>query len=117
MDAVEFLKAFRRMCNKYNNTCVDCPFNQQICDLFEKNCDHKIMVSIVEKWAKKHPAKTRQSEFLKMFPTAVLIENGALDVCPAAVDSMERNKKTGGCRDRAKNCFDCKRDYWMQEVE
>lgn len=27
-------------------------------------------VEIVERWAKEHPAKTRQSEVLKMFPSA-----------------------------------------------
>lgn len=42
-------------------------------------------VSEVEQWAKDHPVKTRQSEFLKMFPNANTID-GVLTICPIAID-------------------------------
>lgn len=32
------------------------------------------MISIVEQWSKDHPIKTRQSEFLKMFPMTYMPE-------------------------------------------
>ncbi len=118
MDAVKFLKAFNRMCNNYKETCMTCPLERESCDLTSKYCNPEKVVSVVEQWAKTHLiTKTRQSEFLKMFPTAAFIENGALDVCPATVDSMKRDETSNRCGDITKSCFDCKRDYWMQEGE
>lgn len=117
MDALKFSKAYARMCNTYKEICEGYPLEKKTCGFISKYCNHEEVVSIVEQWAKEHSAKTRQSEFLKMFPTATFIKNGALDVCPAMVDSMERNEVGNRCKNIAKSCFDCKRDYWMQEVE
>lgn len=118
MDAVEFLKAFNKMCNlNCVETCITCPLKEECCDLTSEYCNPGKVVSIVEQWAKEHPVKTRQSEFLKMFPTAELMENGVINVCPAVVDSMERDKEGNRCKNITKSCFDCKRTYWMQEVE
>lgn len=43
-------------------------------------------IAAVEQLAQEHPRKTRQSEFLDMFPTASVDDVGVLNVCPAAVD-------------------------------
>ena len=66
MDAVKFLKEKARMTNECNILCDDCPVHAYCNHSEGKNAER--MVAIVEKWAEEHPVKTRQSEFLKMFP-------------------------------------------------
>lgn len=68
------------------------------------------LVSQVEQWAAEHPIKTRQSEFLKLFPNAQT-DSGCLNACPMDVfgnTGIDCNKRT---------CFECKKEFWMQEVE
>lgn len=69
MDAVEFLKAKVRMCE--NIHCEACGLHSgniycvTYCFVYPDEA-----VAAVEKWAKEHPIKTRQSEFLKVIPNA-----------------------------------------------
>lgn len=65
-------------------------------------------VSKVEQWAKDHPIKTRQSEFLKMFPNA--------DIDCILPCDLDKNLKRGHCHDDDVGCFYCKQDYWNEEV-
>lgn len=56
MDAVEFLKAKKRMCKKYNKTaCEGCPlYNEnKLCSLYIDN--EKEVVRKVEEWYKQRP--------------------------------------------------------------
>lgn len=65
----------------------------------------------MSKWERR-PKKTRQDEFLKIFPNAIMV-NGAIDICPKYVDG-----NCDRCRIYAKRpCIDCRKDYWLQEVE
>lgn len=72
MDAVEFVKTVNRLCK--NRHCNGCPVAKEgrcmagFDDKSVKNIEKTI--SKVEQWAKDHPVKTRQSEFLKKFPNA-----------------------------------------------
>ena len=67
-----------------------------------------------EKWAKEHPVKTRQSEFLKMFPNVPFSHN-TIDICPSKVDVLQKCPKvTPGTLNM---CVFCKREYWLAEVE
>lgn len=67
-------------------------------------------VSKVEQWAKDHPVKTRQSEFLKMFPNASIDEDdGILCIRPCYVE------EDIGCTD-GRNCDGCRRKFWLAEV-
>ena len=90
MDAVKFLKENSRMCNRMD--CSNCPVSLnkngtgRTCEDFSENYPEKY-VAIVEKWSKEHPIKTRQSEFLKMFPNARMDGNGSVGLCPISVDS------------------------------
>lgn len=70
-------------------------------------------MEIVEKWAKEHPAKTRQSEFLKMFPDAPIYpDTGLVRVSPCQVDrALCGNCPTGT------NCIKCRKKFWLAEVE
>ena len=93
MDAVEFLKAFGRLCNNY--LCGDnCPLID-ICDDVS-NDGYVRKVQIVEQWAKAHPEKTRQSEFLKMWPDAEIGDDGYPSVAPCQLyKDMEEKDENG----------------------
>ena len=114
MDAVEFLKARSRMCN--DNVCEgDCPLFYCCNDRIDDNMVE--LVSIVEQWAKEHPVKTRQSEFLKMWPDAEVGDDGYPSVAPCQLyKDMEEKNEDGVC---CKNCGCgiCRRDFWLKEVK
>lgn len=73
-------------------------------------------VKIVEEWAAAHPRKTRQSVFLEQYPEAQIDDNGVLSVCPTVISSSHR-KDGCGCLNIRRKCTDCRREFWMQEVE
>ena len=123
MDAVEFLKQFNRMCKTYiYDRCTECPAYKCRCgDQFDGQEEDG--VSIVEQWAKEHPAKTRQSEFLKMFPNAQKSLNGVLDICPRKFEPKKYKSATpdkvcvNGNADDEYHCDECCRDFWLKEIE
>lgn len=39
----------------------------------------------LKKWSAEHPVKTRQSEFLKLFPNAD-VQNDVIRICPKKID-------------------------------
>ena len=107
MDAVEFLKQFNRMCKAYNDDgCKECPAYKYRCgEEFDEQEEDG--VSIVEQWAKEHPVKTRQSEFLKQWPDA-RIDDGVIFLGPCAIDKSHK------C---TLDCKKCCHDYWLKEIE
>ena len=110
MDAVEYVKQRERMCEHYVH-CGDCPVGDyQGCASLNEIPN---MVPIVEQWAKEHPVKTRQSEFLKMFPNASVGYNGTLVICPSQADT----KAVAECVRSERNCDKCKCDFWLKEIE
>lgn len=117
MDAVEFLKQFNRMCKAYNDDgCKECPAYRYRCGE-EFDGQEEDGVSIVEQWAKEHPVKTRQSEFLKMYPEAEIGDDGYPSVAPCQLyKDMEEKDENGVC---CKNCgcAECRRDFWLKEIE
>ena len=114
MEALEFFKARKRMCEAtkcsscklyhvQGGGCCVAPDHETI-----EDCEEAI--SIVGQWAKEHPAKTRQSEFLKHYPDARFFL-GHLNVCPRDVSAntnIDCNKQT---------CFECKKAFWLAEVD
>lgn len=113
MDVVEFIKTANRLCK--NRCCTKCPlYKNGACmatcsDVSVKNIEETI--SKVEQWAKEHPVKTHQSEFLKMFPNAPK-SGRVLDICPKNLNIEYMPQK------RCENisCSACKTDYWLAEV-
>lgn len=111
MDAVEYLKTLCRMCHC---ECLKCEFGKarsgfETCPVWQRT-HPKEAVEIAEKWAKEHPAKTRQSEFLKHYPDAQ-IDSGCLNACPMDIFGdmgINCNKQT---------CYECKKEFWLTEVE
>ena len=121
MDAIKYFKEAVRMCES-SGGCINCLFDQEMDEHPSfpykslVSCKERIAVekcvSIVEKWSAEHPAKTRQSEFLNMFPNAPLRENGSIAICPLDVDRYVKCSEKQGSR-----CPDCQKDYWLAEVE
>lgn len=110
MDAVEFLNEGTRMCNSYE-ACVGCPmYPTDDCCMVKMNL--KQMIRIVEQWVKEHPVKTRQSEFLKIFPNANLDDYGILLIAPCDVYDEERKS---GCWENG--CDKCRHNFWLKEIE
>ena len=114
MDAVEFLKALGRLCNNY--LCGDnCPLID-ICD-DESDDGYVRKVQIVEQWAKEHPIKTRQSEFLKMWPDAEIGDDGLPSVAPCQLYKDIEEKDENGVCCKNLECAECRRDFWLKEIE
>lgn len=116
MDAIQFFKTVGRICKANNEKCDECPLDKCPCAYInymvdaEQDKDIEEMVKIADRWAKDHPVKTRQSEFLKLFPNAAIGEDdGILCIKPCTID------ESIGCTN-GKGCDDCYRKYWLAEV-
>lgn len=117
MDAVEFFKTVNRLCE--NQSCRECPVCKKgVCMVMNMvRIDGGLVESIeetvskVEQWAKDHPVKTRQSEFLKMFPNAK-IYNDVIWLCPKDIGCDYKPEED--CNEIS--CFDCKCEFWLAEV-
>lgn len=112
MDAVEFFKTVNRLCK--NQSCEECPvYKNDMCCMvgFTDNAIKNIeeTISKVEQWAKEHPVKTRQSEFLKQFPNATLYR----DVISIPPCIMEKEIRENCLKS---DCYECRRDYWLTEI-
>ena len=117
MDAVEFLKTLCRMCNC---ECCNCEFRERLsvfetCTAWRKNHPDEA-VAIVEKWAKEHPIKTRQSVFLEQYPETRIGDDGVLQINPCSISASHRNA-LGNCATMGRECHDCRREFWLAEVE
>ena len=113
MEALEFLKERKRMCNCYKD-CCECPLEAAICTASSTmpDGDYEKIIAAVEQWSKEHPRKTRQSVFLEQWPNCIVDRDGTVGMCPRNVDKnyiCDLNRYTG--------CLDCRCEFWMQEVE
>ena len=106
MDAIEFVKQLRRMDEQ------GVPKERFIYPCVGRATDSpEEVVAEVEEWAKEHPVKTRQSEFLKHYPGARISTCGELNACPMNVFSDT------GINCNAQPCYECKKEFWLAEVE
>ncbi len=99
MDAVKFIEERNRMCGTMSEVW---------------GVDAVQIVKNTEEWSAAHPRKTRQSVFLEQYPEAEIDGCGYLWLCPKRI-SAECRKKNLNCT--SKPCSDCRREFWMQEVE
>lgn len=104
MDAVKFVEESRRMFAVTGTNPKYSLFNMSTCA--------EDVVKEVAEWSAAHPRKTRQSEFLKHYPKADVLINGVISLCPKLIEGYN---PSAGCCDT--DCYDCKTEYWMQEVE
>lgn len=83
------------------------------CDECEGMCfqETDFAIKTVQEWSDKHPIKTRQNEFLKLFPNARMRDDClVLDICPEDLDNRFNCKKYITCND-------CLHDYWLKVVD
>lgn len=106
MDAVKFIEEHRRM---YKVTGKHLP-------TLSEGIPAKDVVKEVEEWSAAHPRKTRQSVFLEQYPEARMGDDGVLHVDPCSISASHRNAH-GSCATMARECRECCREFWMQEVE
>lgn len=107
MDAVKFVEERRRMFAVTGENSKYSLFNMSTCA--------EDVVKEVEEWSAAHQRKTRQSAFLERYPEARLDEYGVLRFCPSDISAAHRD--SGGCGYPELRCTDCRRKFWMQEVE
>ena len=100
MDAVKFIEERNRMCGTMSEVW---------------GVDAAQIVKNTEEWSAAHPHKTRQSVFLEQWPEARIDKAGILEIFPCAVCATLRNKRE--CCTSDFSCVDCRREFWMQEVE
>lgn len=106
MDAVKFIEEHRRM---YKVTGKHLP-------TLTEGIPAEDVVKEVEEWSAAHPRKTRQDVFLEQWPETYIRGDGYLDVCPLEVSADHRDAD-GCCAILDRQCPDCRREFWMQEVE
>ena len=70
-------------------------------------------IKIVKEWIEQHPRKTRQSVFLEQYPNAKVEGDGVPCVYPCQIEHDMDNVMY--CN--TQSCVDCRRKFWMQEVE
>lgn len=121
MDAVKYLKEYDRMCKSYGSTCKNCEIDKlrngcEGCSSIVHAHPEKV-VAIVEKWSAENPVKTRQSEFLKLFPNAEFNTDGILTIAPCLVDKTF-NMSAGSTEECCvkNDCIKCRKEYWHAEV-
>lgn len=114
MDAVKFIKERDRMCRFYHHAgdCYQCHAKDCECSALEGMVDDDNIVTIVKEWSAAHPRKTRQSVFLEQWPEAeISFTDGCLTLSPCKFYKKMRKECVG------RLCSDCRREFWMQEVE
>lgn len=104
MDAVNFIKERDRMYEVERQA-------PSLIYRHEKSAEE--IVREVEEWSAAHPRKTRQSVYLEQYPQADIDNTGLLILCPKRISADIR--VTADCL--RQGCTDCRREFWMQEVE
>nr|DAF46500.1 MAG TPA: hypothetical protein [Siphoviridae sp. ctdau33] len=105
MDAVNFIKERDRMYEVERQA-------PSLIYRHEKSAEE--IVREVEEWSAAHPRKTRQDVFLEQWPNARPADDGVLTFCPKRFDF--NISCLAECHS-LKKCSDCRREFWMQEVE
>lgn len=114
MDALTFMNEFARMCNFYTTReggCEQCPLADLNCKLSSNGSPKFTILEKVEEWSKTRPRKTRQAEFLKMFPNAKIAKQGFLLLSPCDLDSTLDELNCNS------DCDECRARFWNEEIQ
>lgn len=114
MDAVEFYRQFARYCS--SSYCCECRIVKYCKTKSKDGRDADKIVRTIEQWAKDNPAKTRKSEFMKVFPNAYL--ETITRLLPCSLDSTLKPLRCAkyGYLSITCRCDRCRDDYWNEEV-
>ena len=115
MTYTDFIKEKKRLTEDCNIDCRKCRLSSYInrgnltCkDLLEQHPEEA--ETIMEKWAKDCPKKTRQSELLKILPNTKILTNGAVKLCPKTFGEDTSRMCKGVCAE-------CMKKFWLTEIE
>jgi hypothetical protein len=118
MKALKFIKERKRMCKIFNSSeCKGCPalIEPFFCAVgVGSTVDPTDQIAMVKKWSTAHPHKTRQDVVLEQWPNAETCNDNVLSACPKVFD---RNFVCHFEDEIYNTCSDCRRKFWMQEVE
>lgn len=103
-----------RMCKSFEQDCRDCPLftpnDGRSCRQVMEDTPDKAN-EIILKWCKEHPAKKRQDRFLKLYPNSLIDGDNVSHICPRYIN------KQFICQEPEKRCCDCRKEYWLAEVD
>ena len=111
MDAIEYFKIKKRMTNKCEMDCVDCPLyyannNKKLgCKRFETLYPDEA-IKIVEGWDKEHPIVTNMDKYKEIIRKT--FGDNFIQIC------FRENVPTCRCRDF--NCSECE-EFWGREYK
>lgn len=105
MDAVNFIKERDRMYEVERQA-------PSLIYRHEKSAEE--IVREVEEWSATHPRKTRKSVFLEQYPNAKVVADTDIP-CVYPCDIEQGMEDVNYCE--SLSCYDCRREFWMQEVE
>lgn len=111
MDAVKFLRTYRRMCRFYE-TCKKegCPMKEvPHCDLHDPELDIEKAVEAAEKWGEEHPEKTMGQDFFEKFPNAPKEKGSYPACCPWNCGYQKKQD----CPEEFESCEEC----WSRPLE
>lgn len=106
---------YMRFCSSHTS-CEECSlfFEERCVEYMQRH--FQTANDIILKWIDEHPRKTRQSEFLKQYPNARILEDGVLSITPCDIDVKIRTDECEHCKYKDKtNC--CRAAYWQEYVE
>lgn len=110
MEAIEFIKAYRRLCNQYiDKSCEGCPFTPMECGVDNLDAVPERLVKVTEEWAKEHPVKTRMEDFFEKYPNAPKNEMGIPKCCVESFGYPVHSQ----CYQGTYNCKEC----WSRPIE
>lgn len=82
MEAIDFIKTYRRLCDQYINKGYEgCPFTPMECGVDNLDAVPEKLVKVTKEWAKEHPVKTRMEDFFEKYPNAPKEKSGAPECC------------------------------------
>lgn len=122
MEFQTFVKRYNKICTHFlsrANGCQYCPFGRGTTtpSNFIDKCAANIWQNYSEaefrmdEYLDKHPIKTRQMVFLKLYPNAKIDKyNEVIGICPCDLDAKYP------CAQK-NQCDECRKDYWLSEVD
>lgn len=106
---------YARMCKNIKE-CEDCPLGVNnngegiACSYLMMKVPDKAN-EIILKWCEEHPVETRQDRFLKLYPNSLIDGDNVSHICPRYIN------KQFICQEPEKRCCDCRKEYWLAEVD
>jgi len=117
MEAIKFMKELKRYCEITGCGKCEASYACNGVPADVKNVNIVESIEFIEKWSMDNPIKTRQSEFLKLYPNAPLNSNGYLIITPCALNKELYKRSCEICKYKGYSASCDKAKYWNEEVK